>query len=70
MKSNPTHLLNTTQVAEILNVKPATLEKSRSMGVGDFPAFIRFGRNIRYRPADVDAWITSHRIDIREGGML
>jgi predicted DNA-binding transcriptional regulator AlpA len=70
MKSNPTHLLTTAQVAERLNVRPATLEKSRSMGVGDFPPFIRFGRNVRYCPTDVESWISSRRIDIREGGML
>lgn len=61
-----TTLLRTEQVAELLNIKAATLEKSRSTGLGDFPPFIRFCRTIRYLQGDVDAWIAAHRVDLAE----
>ncbi|MBA5606268.1 helix-turn-helix domain-containing protein [Duganella sp. FT3S] len=64
---NTAAMLTTEQVAAILNVKAGTLEKARSTGVGDFPPFIRFCRTVRYVKADVDAWIASHRVDLREG---
>jgi predicted DNA-binding transcriptional regulator AlpA len=65
--NNKATLLNTEQVAELLNIKAGTLEKARSTGLGDFPPFIRFCRTVRYRQADVDAWIFAHRVDLREG---
>ena len=60
-------MLNTAQVAEMLGIKTATLEKSRSSGTGDFPPFIRFSRTVRYVRADVDAWIAEHRVDLSVG---
>jgi predicted DNA-binding transcriptional regulator AlpA len=30
------------------------------------PAFIRIGRSIRYRIADLDAWMAAHRVTTRE----
>lgn len=69
MKSESSDLLLTEQVAKKLKIKPATLEKARSTGLGDFPPFIKFGRTVRYQRADVEAWIAAHRVDIREGGM-
>jgi predicted DNA-binding transcriptional regulator AlpA len=65
-KSNEA-MLNTEQVAAILNVKAGTLEKARSTGMGDFPPFIRFCRTVRYLQADVDAWVVAHRVDLKEG---
>jgi predicted DNA-binding transcriptional regulator AlpA len=68
MKTN-THaaMLTTEQVAELLHVKAGTLEKARSTGMGDFPPFVRFSRNVRYLRADIDAWIAAHRVDLAEG---
>lgn len=68
MRSNENEaLLNTAQVAELLNIKAATLEKSRCNGTGDYPLFIRFGRTVRYLRKDVDAWILAHRVNLAEG---
>ncbi|MBP3984787.1 helix-turn-helix domain-containing protein [Pseudoxanthomonas helianthi] len=48
--------LTTKQAAEALNVTPHTLENWRHAGRG--PRFIRYSRTcIRYRPADLDAWL-------------
>ena len=65
--SNNTAMLNTEQVAELLNIKAGTLEKARSTGMGDFPPFIRWCRTVRYLQSDVDAWIAAHRVDLTEG---
>ena len=65
--TNNETMLTTKRVAEILNIKAGTLEKARSTGIGDFPPFVRFDRTVRYLPADVDAWIFAHRIDLQEG---
>jgi excisionase family DNA binding protein len=43
------------EVAERLKVKTRTLQDWRSNGRG--PQFVRIGRFIRYRDADVDAWL-------------
>jgi predicted DNA-binding transcriptional regulator AlpA len=65
--SKNTVMLNTAQVAELLNVKAGTLEKARSTGMGDFPPFVRWCRTVRYLQSDVDAWIAAHRVDLSEG---
>jgi hypothetical protein len=41
-----------------LGLSSRTLERNRASGFG--PAFCKLGRRILYRPADLDAWITSH----------
>jgi hypothetical protein len=38
----------------------AYLRKSRRFGRG--PAYLRIGRSIRYRIADLDAWLEAHRV--------
>ena len=52
------HLLTVKQVAERL----ATSEKTvrRLIDAGELPT-IRFGRNLRITPVDVDRFIASHR---------
>jgi len=47
--------LTTPEAAEYLSVKPGTLEVWRCQGRG--PRFVRLGRAIRYRPADLDNFI-------------
>lgn len=47
--------LKTEEAAEILQVKPATLEQWRWNGKG--PRFVKMGRAVRYRKADLDAFI-------------
>jgi len=53
-------LLTTDEVATWLGIQRCTLEKARSTRLGDFPPFIRIGRTIRYRRADVDSWLRQH----------
>ena len=47
--------LTTTEAANYLNVKPATLEQWRWNGRG--PQFCKIGRSCRYRIADLDAFL-------------
>ena len=53
--SVPQRLLWAQEVAAILGVPVKTLYQWRYKGVG--PAGLRVGRHLRYRAADVEAWI-------------
>ena len=49
---------NTPQAAQYIGIKPGTLAKWRRHGHG--PRFLRIGHNtVRYRKADVDAFLES-----------
>ena len=51
-------LLTTAQVAERINVHPGTLRWWRSVGKG--PRSFTLGEHsVRYRAADVEAWVAS-----------
>lgn len=51
-------LLKTGEAAAYLGLSKSSLEKMRLYGVG--PVFVRLaGRSIRYRPADLDAWVNA-----------
>lgn len=50
-------LLRTHEAAKYLSLGIPTLEKLRVYGGG--PNFVRLGRSVRYRPADLDAWLES-----------
>ena len=52
-------LLTQQQLADELQVSVRTLERWRQEGTG--PAFIRVGRALRYRRADIDAWPNQQR---------
>jgi excisionase family DNA binding protein len=52
-----TFLLNTVEAAKYLHLAVPTLEKLRVYGGG--PRFVRLGRAVRYRPADLEAWLES-----------
>lgn len=55
-------LLNERQAADVIDARPGTLAVWRTRGKG--PAYIRIGaRMIRYRRADLDAFIDAHRVD-------
>ncbi|MEU8656280.1 helix-turn-helix transcriptional regulator [Actinoplanes philippinensis] len=43
------------EVATYIGKPPRTLEQWRYLGVG--PKFVKVGRDVRYRWADVDAWL-------------
>lgn len=44
------------EVADLVRVHPATVRRWRAEGIG--PRFVRAGRLVRYRRADVDAWLS------------
>jgi predicted DNA-binding transcriptional regulator AlpA len=48
-------LLTVAQVSEIIGRSISTLEKDRWEGGG--PPYVKMGRLVRYRPADVRAWL-------------
>jgi len=50
-------LMTTADAAEYTGLQKTTLEQWRSRGEG--PPFVRMNRTVRYRQADLDAWIES-----------
>lgn len=67
MRASPSFqpLLTAKEAAEILSLSEATLSTWRSRGRvardgKSGPRFLRLGRTIRYRQADIDEWIVSH----------
>ncbi|ACH40489.1 MAG: hypothetical protein ACD_55C00119G0007 [uncultured bacterium] len=48
-------LLTTAEAAAYLKQKPSTLEQHRWQGVGC--PFVKIGRSVRYRQADLDAFL-------------
>lgn len=52
------HLLCTKQVARLTGLSPSYFEKGRTYQYG--PAYIRLGRAIRYRQADVQKWMNAN----------
>ena len=49
-------LLDEKQAAAVLDLSPGTLSVWRSTGRYQLP-FLKVGRNVRYRRADLDAWL-------------
>jgi hypothetical protein len=62
--SNPQNLTQA-ETAKILRVGGSSLAKARSWKTGPLAAlpFIKFGRSVRYRLSDLEAFMDSHRID-------
>ena len=52
-------LLTTVQAAGYIGVSIQTLNKGRING-GDFPPFVKIGRNVRYRESSLIAWVEQH----------
>ena len=50
-------LLTTEEAAAHVGVSPRTLERYRVTGAG--PRFLKVGRKVLYRLADLDAWLES-----------
>lgn len=63
-EQHPAPLLDEQQAAQHLNVSPGTLSVWRSTGRYSLP-FVKVGRRVRYRLADLDAWIQER---VRESG--
>jgi excisionase family DNA binding protein len=51
-------MFNEKEVAERLNCKVSTLRKWRLLGSG--PAYVKVGRLVRYREADLIAYLDAH----------
>ena len=57
-------LLTNSEAADLLGLSPRTLESWRAAHpkpVG--PKFLRIGRSIRYRPADVNGYLTRRTVE-------
>jgi excisionase family DNA binding protein len=52
------HLLTGREAAAVLRLSERTLERWRVAGGG--PHFVKLGRLVRYREADLATWITAH----------
>jgi excisionase family DNA binding protein len=48
------------EAAAYLDLRPTTLASWRNKNVG--PAYLKVGRLIRYRQADLDAWLNSRLV--------
>jgi excisionase family DNA binding protein len=51
-------LLTQTETAELLRLSERTLERWRVVGGG--PVFVKLGKRVLYRQADLEKWIASH----------
>ena len=51
------HLLNQSEAAELCRLSARTFERYRA--TGDGPKYIKAGRRVLYRQADIEAWITA-----------
>lgn len=54
-------LLTTKALAELLCLAEQTIYNRISAG-GDLPPHIKLGRLVRFRPSDVDAWVTKQQV--------
>jgi len=57
---SPDDLLTTDEVADHVRVPAKTVVGWRSKGTG--PSFVRYGRHVRYRWADVRDWVLAQRV--------
>lgn len=53
-------LLTPSDVATFVGVPEPTLAQWRYLKTG--PAFIKVGKHVRYRVADVEAWLANHTV--------
>jgi len=56
--------LRNAEAAAIIGVAPPTLSTWRSKGRG--PRFVKCGKSVRYRRADLDAWLQSRTVETAE----
>lgn len=48
--------LSPKQAADLIGISASTLAKLRLSGDG--PAFLKLGKRVAYRPADIESWIS------------
>ena len=63
MTMTSVELITQRELAPILGKSEKTLAKWRADGIG--PTYIRVGRGVRYRPADVEQWLEANTIPAR-----
>ena len=63
---DPLDLLTTKQVSAWTGAPAGTLGYWRCVGEG--PTYIKIGNNVRYRRADVDAWLEAQIVHIEPKG--
>lgn len=56
-RNNQSQMIDVREVATILSI--STRSVWRLVSRGELPQPIRFGRNVRWRCADIEAWIAS-----------
>ncbi|MGJ5180399.1 helix-turn-helix transcriptional regulator [Bradyrhizobium oligotrophicum] len=59
MQISTDELINPEKVAEALNLRPQTLTAWRTLGKG--PIFVKVGKRVFYRKADIEAWLGAQR---------
>lgn len=62
--ANARELMDEAALSAFVGVTMKTLQKWRWQRTG--PAFVKMGRLIRYRRADVDAWLESRLVATRD----
>lgn len=63
------NLLNEREVAKMLGISPATLNRWRCERVG--PDFLRVSRRaIRYRRSDLDRWLEARHVSVSDSRRL
>lgn len=65
MTESNVDLLVEREAAAILTIKPRTLTVWRQQGIG--PKYIKLGTAVRYRRADVEAWLQARTVDPKRG---
>lgn len=68
VRFSPAKLLTPAEVGEWLALAPQTLAHWRMRGQG--PPFVKVGRVVRYRAADVQAWLDSKCMVSTQGSSL
>ena len=58
---DPLAMLTTKQAAARYGLSPETFINWRKKRKG--PPFVRLGQTVRYRPVDLEAWLTEHTVD-------
>ncbi|QQS10735.1 MAG: DNA-binding protein [Rhodospirillales bacterium] len=56
--SQPFEIVDTAGAEAIVGLSASTLEKKRCTGGG--PPFVKYGKAVRYRVADLRAWAAAH----------
>ena len=62
MMKKQSRLMTPVEAAEYLSVKPQTLAAWRSTNRYPDLKFVRVGTHVRYRQADLDAWLESRTV--------